>query len=151
GGPRCDPARARGGPSKRQKEPLGGRADGRARLHRHAARRWRARARSDLPARWKHIPRRGRGSVIAEGEMGEAAGSDCWAIDQAMAEYEAYRAGALQASMHIFQAPGGAVQYCGAENDQEHWTVAYIRAGDEAVTPLAVGAFAQVVGTFTRL
>lgn len=95
--------------------------------------------------------------------MGPAVGSDDWAIDQAVAEYRAYSAGerlcvgvddvvadgegtcaGAQGLCIGFAAPDGEVQYCGALEDLDHWTVCFVRDADEAVTPVAVGALAQV-------
>lgn len=83
--------------------------------------------------------------------MGEAAESDDWFIDQAVAEYEAYCAGELRPSVNLLEAPEGEVQYCGRVEDRSRWTVAYVRAADRVVTPLAVGDFEHVRATFTRL
>jgi hypothetical protein len=77
--------------------------------------------------------------------------SDNWRIDQAVAEYEALRAGELHVLAGSTDAQGGAIEYCGTESDAAHWTIAYVRAEDEALLPLAVGPFERAIKSFTRL
>ena len=72
-------------------------------------------------------------------------------IDQAIAEYEAYTAGKLHARIGKTDAPGGEVEYCGSEDDPAQWTIAYVRAADNAMVPLAVGDYARVLREFQRL
>lgn len=83
--------------------------------------------------------------------MGEAAVTDDWLISQAVAEYEAYRAGTLRPSVRVLEAPDGELQYCGIPEDKSRWTVSFVRGEDRVVTPLAVGSFEHVCATFRRL
>ncbi|SFF37264.1 hypothetical protein SAMN02745121_08446 [Nannocystis exedens] len=90
-------------------------------------------------------------AFAARGTVGEAAESDDWLIDQAVAEYEAYCAGELRPSVKVREFPDGELQFCGRLEDRSRWTIAYVHAADRAVTPLAVGDFEHVFAAFTRL
>ena len=60
-------------------------------------------------------------------------------LDRAVAEYEAFSAGTLDVLYAVTPAPGGVVECCGSEDDEAHWTAAYVRSTDHAVLPLVVG------------
>lgn len=72
-------------------------------------------------------------------------------VDQVMAEYRAYCAGELSALLHTTEAPGGRVEYCGADEDPAHWAICYVRASNRAVVPLAVGHEQRVAAEFDAL
>ncbi|MDC0721715.1 hypothetical protein [Nannocystis bainbridge] len=46
---------------------------------------------------------------------------------------------------------GGQVHFCGAPGDEARWHAAYVGDGGQAVTPLAVGALADVKATWARV
>lgn len=82
--------------------------------------------------------------------MVEAAADDR-AVDLAIAEYQAYCAGESHSPVHRVPVAGGWVEYCGAEADAAHWTATWVRAEDQAVTPLAVGTCKQVIEAYHQL
>lgn len=77
--------------------------------------------------------------------------TDAAAIDLAIAEYEAFIAGEPNMLAHQVATRGGYVEYCGDPADGARWTATYVRAEDDAVTPLAVGSWSHVVDVFKRL
>jgi hypothetical protein len=85
------------------------------------------------------------------GIVGEAAESDEWLIDQAVAEYEAYCAGELRPSVKTRGFPNGELQFCGRLEDRSRWTISYVHTAERAVVPLAVGDFGHVFGVLSRL
>ena len=72
-------------------------------------------------------------------------------IDQANEEYEAYTAGKLYRRLGTTDAPGGEVEYCGDEDDPAQWTVAYVRARDNAILPLTCGDRDRALEDFRRI
>lgn len=101
-------------------------------------------------------PRRG-GAVLASARRGVASVAAAAAevrgrlIEQANAEYEAYTAGKLFRRVGKSRAPGGDVEYCGDEDDPTLWTVAYVRARDNALVPLTCGDRERAIGEFRRI
>nr|WP_245913624.1 hypothetical protein [Nannocystis exedens] len=85
------------------------------------------------------------------GIVGEAAESDEWLIDQAVAEYQAYCAGELRPSVKTREFPSGELQFCGRLEDRSRWTISYVHTAERAVVPLAVGDFGHVFGVLSRL
>lgn len=85
------------------------------------------------------------------GIVGEAAESDEWLIDQAVAEYQAYCAGELRPSVKTREFPSGELQFCGRLEDRSRWTISYVHTAARAVVPLAVGDFGHVFGVLSRL
>lgn len=83
--------------------------------------------------------------------MGEVVNPEARWIEQALAEYEAYCAGRLSLGAASIETEGGIIQYCGALEAPQHWTVAYVREDDRSVTPLAVGELQSVLRAFQRL
>lgn len=72
-------------------------------------------------------------------------------IEQAKAEYEAYTAGTLYQRLGTTGAPGGEVEYCGDADDPAQWTVAYVRARDNALVPLTCGDRDRALEDFRRI
>ena len=71
--------------------------------------------------------------------------TDHWFIDQAMAQYETYRAGQLAMSSEQAELEHGEVHYCGTRDDQQHWAIVYVHPGGDAIKPLGVGEFKRAV------
>lgn len=65
--------------------------------------------------------------------------SDGLLIEQAVAEYEALRAGGLGSLLSEIETLGGKVEMCGSKADPGHRTICYVPDGADAVLPLAVG------------
>ena len=96
----------------------------------------------------------GRGVVASSAgvaAVGAAVESDHWFIDQAMAQYEAYRAGRLATLHERVDLDHGEVHYCGSLEDKQHWTVVYVHPGGDAVKPLAVGELSRAMKAVDRL
>ena len=89
------------------------------------------------------------GAVVAStagvAGVGAAVETDHWFIDQAMAQYETYRARQLAMSSERAELEHGEVHYCGTRDDQQHWAVVYVHPGGDAVKPLGVGEFKRAV------
>jgi len=73
------------------------------------------------------------------------------ALDQVMAEYRAYCAGELWALRRKSDATGGVVEYFKAQDDPAHCAICFVRAGSQAVVPLAVGHEQAVRAEFDAL
>ncbi|MBK7828364.1 hypothetical protein [Nannocystis sp.] len=72
-------------------------------------------------------------------------------VDQVLVEYQAYCAGQLSERLGTTEAPDGAVEYCGDEDDPAHWAICYVRASDGVVRPLVVGQRARVLDEFSAM
>lgn len=72
-------------------------------------------------------------------------------IDTVEAEYEAYCAGGRSLHYVSIAVRGGEVQYCGSRGDPSRWTVAFVRAAERVVVPLAVGEFQRVADRHRQL
>ena len=106
--------------------------------------------REDQPARSPST--RGRGNVVAGiVAVGAEAESDQWFIDQAMAQYEAYRAGRLATPSERVELDHGEVHYCGSREDRQHWAIVYIHPSGDAVRPLGVGELSRAMKAVDRL
>ena len=73
--------------------------------------------------------------------------SDGLLIEQAVAEYEALRAGGPDSFHWAIETVDGKVELCGSEADPAHVTICYVPHGADAVLPLAVG---EAAGCFAR-
>jgi hypothetical protein len=83
--------------------------------------------------------------------VGAEAESDQWFIDQAMAQYEAYRAGRLATPSERVELDHGEVHYCGSREDRQHWAIVYIHPSGDAVRPLGVGELSRAMKAVDRL
>ena len=72
-------------------------------------------------------------------------------VDQVLVEYQAYCAGQLSERLGTTEAPDGAVEYCGDEDDPAHWAICYVRASDGVVRPLVVGQRERVLDEFRAM
>lgn len=72
-------------------------------------------------------------------------------VDQVLVEYQAYCTGQLSERLGTTEAPDGAVEYCGDEDDPAYWAICYVRASDGVVRPLVVGQRAQVLTEFRAM
>jgi len=107
-------------------------------------------------ARWPaaRVGLAGRGVVASSAgvaAVGAEVESDHWFIDQAMAQYEAYRAGRLATLHERVDLDHGEVHYCGSPEDKQHWTIVYVHPGGDAVKPLAVGELSRSMKAVDRL
>ena len=90
-------------------------------------------------------------SSVGVAAVGAEVESDHWFIDQAMAQYEAYRAGRLATLHERVDLDHGEVHYCGSPEDKQHWTIVYVHPGGDAVKPLAVGELSRSMKAVDRL
>lgn len=107
-------------------------------------------------ARWPaaRVGLAGRGVVASSAgvaAVGAEVESDHWFIDQAMAQYEAYRAGRLATLHERVELDHGEVHYCGSLEDKQHWTIVYVHPGGDAVKPLGVGELSRAMKAVDRL
>jgi hypothetical protein len=83
--------------------------------------------------------------------MGGVGESEDQAISAAVAEYKRYSAGELRRRVVSLEVKAGTTQLCGDDDDEEGWTLAYVRGDNDAVVPLALGNVEHVVSVDRQL